>query len=640
MKYLMHSAVVVFVLMFLILHGYVSGAQNEITLVQNGKPNATIIVADSPTTAANLAAIELQYHIEMITGAVLPICSDVKEIEGNRILVGDTKATKELGLQGKDFESQEYLIRFLPETIVLLGRDWQDTEQSRKETGRGTSFQTLQELRTVINYNEAVDQTGSDRDYPTQLTMPGSFDDQGTCYAAYHFLEDFCDVRWYGPSVLNLVAPKRTTLKVAGTEIRRSPAIKCRDGRGGGWPIIKEQWNNPNSHATELYWRRIRSGGEKWGGNHSIISYPDRFQKENSTNEQLYENERPEFFAKGRGGSKGSRQLCYTNPELINQLVQDARDYLDGKGIKGRQVAIGEYFGVVPNDNAAWCLCDNCQDLLKLDKDNHCGAHFSSGTASHYLFNFVNSIAKEVHKTHPDKFISALAYHVYAFKPKDIDLGTNIAVAPCLQPRNYWAPKIRENDLKFYKEWISKKDRPIYLWNYYCFPMEPALGGKWNCFPGFSAHLLAEQIKMYCDDGVRGVFLCGIGEQLDYYLTMKMYDNPNIDPDELLNEFFSRYFGAASEPMKKFYLTIEEAFNNPDNYPAEVRTQDKQFHQTEEFAWKYLGTESRMTELEQLIKKAQSYAATDTEKQRVETWKKGVWDYMVAGRKQYLDITK
>ena len=181
---------------------------------------------------------------------------------------------------------------------------------------------------------------------------------------------------------------------------------------------------------------------------------------------------------------------------------------------------------------------------------------------------------------------------------------------------------------------MEKKDRPIYLWNYYCFPMEPAVIKGWHCFPGFSAHTLAEQIRMYHEDGVRGVFLCGIGEQLDYYMTMKMYDDPSIDVDDLLDEFFTRYFGAASEPMRQFYLKIEETFSNPQNYPAEVRTVDEQFHQTEKIAWKCLGTKDRMKELGALMQRAMDLATTDIEKQRVLLWKKGVWDYMQEGYKK------
>lgn len=609
----------------------------EITLVRDGKPNAAIIRASAPTPSAKLAALELQYHIEKITGAILPIKTDQEKVQGIRILVGESAATRALGLKGTDFKPQEYLIRFIPDTVILIGRDWQDTEKNRKEAGRGTNWPfTLAYWRETIDYAAATNQTPQNDAGKKLITLPGLFDEQGTCYATYDFLERFCDVRWYGPTELNIILPRRSTLTVRGRDVRRCPAMKHREGIGGGWPIIKAQWNNPNQDELKLYWRRLRVGGEKWAGNHSFRSFQDRFLRKNPERPELFEVERPEFFAMGQSGGSGTRQLCYTNPALVAQVVQDARDYFDGKPIKGYQLAMGDYFAIVPLDNNKWCECDKCQALLSKDKSNITGQHFSNGTASHYWFSFINAVAREVRKTHPDKYISTLAYHVYAFRPEDFQLESNVAVAPCLQPRNYWAPRVKRNDIDFYKKWVVRKDRRIYLWNYYCFPTEMAVMQGWNCFPGFSAHELARQIKMYHKDGVRGVFLCGIGEQADYYLTMKMYDDPSIDPDELLNEFFSRYFGSASEPMKQFYTRIEEIFCNPDNYPEEVRVEDKQFHQTEELAWKYLGTKERMKELGALMRQARKLAVTELEKKRVRSWEKGVWNYMVQGRKKYL----
>ena len=264
---------------------------------------------------------------------------------------------------------------------------------------------------------------------------------------------------------------------------------------------------------------------------------------------------------------------------------------------------------------------------------------FSSGTASHYLFNFVNEVAKLVKQKHTDKKIAALAYWLYAYFPAHLQLESNISVAPCLQVRNYWAPKIMGNDTSFYKEWIresKESNRSIYLWNYYCFPTERGDILGFNVFPGFSAHLLSEQIKMYAGDGVRGVFLCGVGEQVDYYITMKLYDDPTQDIDTLLHDFFTAYFGNAAVPMQQFYETIEKRYTDPDSYPEEVRTQDNQFHQDEEQAWKYLGTKEVMDELAGYIADAQKKATSEMEKIRVESWKTGIWDYMVKGREQYL----
>lgn len=596
------------------------------TITREGAPAATLVVARKPSLAASLAVRELQHHLERLTGARLPIRTDDEVVTGARILVGESEATRALGLRGSDFASQEYTIRFLPETLVLLGRDWEDTPRNRAEVGYDTLTSSLQEVRNRIDYAAAVGRTGP----PDMLELPGLYDDQGTCYATYDFLERFCDVRWLGPTELLASVPRRPTLTIRAKQIQRSPAFRSRQGTGGTWewPILKTQWNNPGSDALYLFWRRRRMGGEKWAGNHSFYEvYFERFGKTH-----------PEFFAQGYPLGPNV-QLCYTNPGLIQQVAQDARDFFDGKGVSGRKPAIGDYFAVVPMDDANWCRCDRCQTLLRRDAHNSLGEHFSSGTASHYLFHFVNEVAREVLKTHPTRYISTLAYHVYSYPPTDFTLEPNVSVAPCLQVRNYWAPRIEAHEVGkngWYRRWVAKKDRPIYLWNYYNFPMEPALIQKWNCFPGFSAHRLGALIKTYHRDGVRGVFLCGIGEQVDFYVTARLYDDPSLSVESLLEEFFTRSFGPAALPMRRFYETIESIFCDSGNYPPEIRAKEAQFHQTEKIAWEWLGTAERMATLGALIAEAESLAATAQDRQRVALWKSGVWDYMQEGRARYL----
>lgn len=602
---------------------------NTFLMVHNNKPESTIVIAKEPTPSARLSALELQYHINKITGAMLPIVTDDTKVDGRRVLVGESAMTRELGIKSRDFKSQEYLIRITPDTIVLIGQDWQETEKNLKEAGISTVFSNISDSRIKLDYGKL---TGTES---KNITLPGFFDDQGTCYAVYDFLERFCSIRWYGPTELGMVHPTMQTLSFESKEIYRSPAFAHREGSMiTPWPILQELWNNPGAEECYLYMRRLKTGGDKWAGNHSFRSYYDRFLRKSLEHPELFEGEHPEYFAQGR--SDGERQFCYTNPDFIKQVAQDARDFFDGKGLKGFAPAMGDYFAVVPMDNNAWCLCPDCQAELEKDKQSS-DSHFSNGRASGYMFGFVNKVAKELKKTHPDKYISALAYWDYACYPERIQLESNVAVAPCLQTRIYWGPNIVRNDIKFYKRWVEGQDRPIYLWLYYCFPEENALVGGYHCFPGFMAHTASRQIKMYHEDGVKGLFLCGIGEQVDFYITMKLLDDPELDIDEILDEFFTNYYGASAEPMKKIYLRIEDIYSNPENYPPEVRTEERQFHQNAEIAWKYLGTEERMAELGELMQKAKQLAITDVEKQRVQLFEIGVWNYMLEGRKKFLE---
>ena len=585
-----------------------NGGSAGITLVQGGKPSATIVVAKNPTPSARLASLELQYHVEKITGAVLPVRADSEEATGTRILVGASKHTRDLGISSDEFGPQEYLIQFRPNTIVLIGRDWRDTEENRGELGYCTYGRALASHRHRIDYAKA---TGRDARGTEPLTLPGLFDDQGTCYAAYHFLERFCEVRWYGPTELNIVFPSRSTLTVRGDEIRRSPDLKHRYGLGGGWPIIKEQWDNPTSDELNLFWRRMRVGGEKWAGNHSIWR---------NTIASVFND--PAYRAQGKG--KGG-QLCYTHPKLIPKVAQVARDYFDGKELKDGLKAMGDYFALVPDDNASWCECDRCRQVLAVSRQDQRGeGFFSNARDSYYVFNFVNQVAQEVGKTHPDKFIAALAYASYAYPPKGLTLEPNVSVAPCLHTCYGYDKGTTRNDGELYRAWAADKGRRIYLWNYFHHPMEPAVIGKWSCFPCFMPDVISREVKQFHRDGIRGVFLCGMGQQLDYYVYMQTALEADTDCQGLMNEFFSRYFGEAGDPMKKFHDRIS-AINREEGVVGTNR----------ERSWRRLGTAVRMKELGGYIEKAVKLARTDLEKRRVDTWKTGVWEYMKAGHDQF-----
>jgi hypothetical protein len=590
---------------------------SDFVLVCDGQPAATIVTAAAATDVAAFAAQELQYHVRKITGATLPIKFDAEKVEGARILVGPSVATAQLGLKPDQFKDQEYLIHFVGNTLILLGKD-------------APSRVTLEKAK---DWSAAAD---------ARVPPPPMFEEQATSYAVHDFLERFCDVRWFGPGELEMVLPKKATLVVQPREVRRAPAIIHRYP-DGPMKIITEQWNRPSPQDLALFWSRLRAGGEKYSCNHSFYGYYDRFWVKNPKCPEVFVAAHPDWFAQGYSASelkiydKAGRpaQMCYSNQGFIDQVVADARKFFDVQSTMAGVQASGEYFGLVPMDiSNHWCRCAACQAQLTRDRNNH---EFSNGIASDYIFTFANKVAREVAKTHPDKYLSMLAYNEYAYYPSKVRPEPNISVQMCLQARHWWAPGSKETDTSFYHDWVSRdKGRRLYVWLYYCFPELLCDDGNWRCFPGFSAHNLDQQIKMFARDGIRGAFLNYLGEQVDFYITLKLFDDPSLDIDALLEDFFTRYYGPAGEPLKRFYLRVEDIYSNPANYPEEVRKNHfKQWHQTQEMAWKYLGTEARMAELGAMMAEAERAPVSDIEKQRVALFRKAVWDYMVEGRKQY-----
>jgi hypothetical protein len=558
-------------------------------LVKNGVPVATIVLAKSPTVAAAFAAKELREHVKLITGAELPLVTDENVVKGLKVFVGNSPAARKLGVSSDGFTSQEYSLKFMTGAIVLVGKD--------KEV--------------------SLPADGS-------IPMPGFYEDKGTLTATYEFLRTYCGVRWYHPTEMGTCFNKTSNLIIRGKDVRRVPDMKYTWIEDTDlWMPRKEDYvPRPEANLWKL---RVGIGGQPFRANHSFYGYYDRFLSDH-----------PDWFAQGYSGKPP--QLCYTNPQLIAQVVQDARDYFDGKGTHSGAMALGDFFGLVPMDNNQYCKCLDCQAALaKSDKN----AQFFGGVASNYIWGFINKVATEVKKSHPNKYIAALSYWDYSDYPTNIRLEPNIAVMLCMQTRDWFAPSIRDNGMRIYNSWITKeKDRPIYLWLYYCFPALSGYGGKYPVFPGYFAHTAVEQMKMFQKDGIKGIFLEHSSEfrqthLLDLpelYLTVTMARDSRIKGKVALDEFFKRYYGSASGPMKDLYTAIEKTYTNPANYPFKP---NEFGGQTEAIAWGSLGTPERMKVFGEILDRAKLAAKTDTDKARVAFFEKGIWDHMVQGVKMH-----
>lgn len=616
--------------------------QADLALVKNGQPTATIVLSERPTRSAQFAAYELQYYVKMITGAALPIVADSAPVTGNRVLVGESRATHALRLPGKPFEEEEYLIKFLPGVLVLMGQDERNY--------------------TTVKH-------GGD-DLLAYANWPPPFSLHATCLAVYDLL-DRCGVRWFTADDYGLVYPTQQSLRVGGGDLRRAPGFHWREpgySGGGSYDACTRMWqyggiggaakpeetprfnavsamawaqtaakypravNQAKGIATILFVLRSRAGGsEPFGCGHAFYGYYQRFWEKNPKNPSVWEGEHHEYFAQGYSGQPP--QMCYTNPAFVQQAVQDARDYFDGKGTKFMSANSGRYFGLAAQDNRAWCKCDACQALL--DPEEAKSRAFSNGWASDYIYNFVNLVAAEVAKSHPEGRLSTIAYASTALPPKHRRVADNVAVQLCLHTRNWYSESMKASDLRMLREWKQTGTKNLYLWEYWCFPRLAARGGNWRCFPGFFAHMAGDQYKLFHEAGIRGMFYEWFGQQTDAYVGLRMMDNPDLKVDDILDDYFSKYFGPAAQPMADFYRLVEERYSNPANYPKGFSG-----HQTQEIAWGSLGTKPVMSKLRRYMQQAQRLATADPYKGRVALFKADIWDYMYEGRQIYEEQAK
>lgn len=627
-----------------------AGAVPGVGLTRDGIPVATIVLAESPTRAAQLGAFELQHHVQLITGARLPIVREPETVSGTKVYVGDSFGARRLGVKSSRLGEQEYVVVFRPGAVVLLGVDKAD-------------------------FGEVV----YDMKNPAACSgLPGNFEERGSLDAVYELLERYCGVRWFNPTELGMTYPERKTLTVGGEEVRRRPFMRYRaaiwagpgqydsvvalwqpaDAEYKAWDAVSYptlhqqypsvgQYNAARTNFERLFLLRRRNGGAPAACNHSLYGYYTRFSAAEwegrlaqaadekareavlAQKAQLFEEDRPEFFAQGYEGQPP--QLCYTNPALVQQVAQDARDYYDGKLRASRLpwpgLQLPNPFPVEPMDNSSFCKCEKCRALYEKQAEGpHTGAH------SDYFFSFVNAVARELQKTHPGKDIITLAYGSHEDLPS-FPLEPNVIVEFCFSANRMPAEPGYEKQARTLREWARKANRPLYLWNYDLFPRYFGINGKYNVFPGFFAHTIGSQMRMYRDLNVQGIFFDGYGQEVEAYVTFKLMDNPSLSVDDLLRDYFTGMYGPAGKPMREMYEAMERTY-------CDAKLRPKAQVSGPALAWGVLGTEERMRGFQRLLDQAKALAQTDLQRARIAAFEHGTWSYMTAGRAKYVERTQ
>ncbi|NLO75060.1 MAG: DUF4838 domain-containing protein, partial [candidate division WS1 bacterium] len=316
----------------------------------------------------------------------------------------------------------------------------------------------------------------------------------------------------------------------------------------------------------------------------------------------------------------------------VRQVAQDARDYFAGKTIHGVWWRLPGPFVIEPMDNSQFCKCDNCQQWLDETRE---WTGYSTGKNSDYMFQFVNAVTKELHKTHPEAEVLTLAYMTHAAPPEKVTLDPLIEVQYCW-PVNRTGFMLTggetEQELKLMEEWVAEAQqsgRKLSQWFYNTFPMETYSNMGINGFPGFFAREFAHQIKYIHGKGFGGIYHCGWGQEVENYVGFKTMYDTSQDTETLIDEYFAGVYGAAAEPMKQMYLEMEDAWGNPQNRP-------EGYVGTQELCWKYLGTPERMQRWQGLFEQAQALATTERDRKNLEIFDKAIWSYMKSGSEEFL----
>lgn len=352
---------------------------------------------------------------------------------------------------------------------------------------------------------------------------------RGTLYGVYEFLERL-GCRWFTADVSRI--PRLRTIPLPAAPVRQEPAFEYRE------PFFTEafdrDWaarNRANGHHAKL--------DESTGGKISYYPFVHSFYQ--LVPPEKYFAEHPEYFSLIDGRRRAGRgQLCLTHPDVLRIAIETVERWI-------AEHPEATIFSVSQNDWEGWCECDRCRRV----EEEEGGAH--SGP----LLRFVNALAEQIEKKHPDKLIDTLAYWYTEAPPLRVRPRRNVRVRLCpigICTAHSFASCPRS--AYFYRNlqaWAKITDQ-LYIWHYntnfthYLLP-----------FPDFDE--LAADIPLYRRLGVKGLFMQGAyppgggGEMawLRAWVIARLLWDPSRDLQTMVDEFFEGVYGPAAGAMRKYF---------------------------------------------------------------------------------------
>lgn len=240
----------------------------------------------------------------------------------------------------------------------------------------------------------------------------------------------------------------------------------------------------------------------------------------------------PEYYALVNGQRTGSK-MCIANP-AVQQLVVDYAQAFFEKNPQASSVSID------PSDGGGWCECSDCARL---------------GTASDRALILANAISQHLEQHWPGKYVAMYAYNEHS-PPPTVKARERVIV-------NVATRFLRggHSTTGLLDAWREQGVKQLGIREYYAVhPWDRDLPGRAK---GSNTAYLAETIVDFHRRGA--VFLtaessdnwgpCGLG----YYLASRLYWNVDEAKqlDTLKEDFYTRAFGSAQQPMRQFYELID-----------------------------------------------------------------------------------
>ena len=538
-------------------------------IVKEGQPRAEIVIAAKPARMAKLAAEELQAYVAKISGAQLPVTDAPGDALPVKIYVGRSAFTEKLGIDGQGLDDGAFQMKSGANWLVLLGRD-DDFVPKEPYTAVGGGSSEPDRLRMLAEWDK---RTGTfygnprgdlGRQYSRSLKL-WAFDESGSFNAVCEFLRRL-GVRWYMSGENGEIVPRITDIPLPTVDETVRPAfgLRCMHPMGDTFGSL---------NRDDLLWTlrlglnaQCRALGPAMYHSHGLDAVLSRAEMRAA---------HPEYYAMAADGTRKTNvnHACLTSDGLVAEAARYARAVFDVYGAPS--------VSVMPEDGFFFCRCEGCKGKDTPERGR-------AGEHSDYVWAFVDRVAREVIKTHPDRTISCAAYGTYTLPPAKIaKLSPNVQVV-IVHGRGWQFPKPVERGLTLslldlWKEWRDRTDRPIMDYEHY-----PLTNRGYEMPLFYFPHAIAAGLRAhrgispgeFVEVGWGPAQVRGHGlhspefAHLNVYVTSRLYWNPDLDLDALLDEYYRLFYGPAAAEMRLFIEYCEA--NWPEMSKDAVRIQKAQ----------------------------------------------------------------
>lgn len=325
------------------------------------------------------------------------------------------------------------------------------------------------------------------------------------------------------------------------------------EGRG------KVKWDNWREKLTPELKKRgilIEVGGHGY----------QNFMNSEMENGELYKKH-PDWFGMDNNGERSKEKrvvFCTSNPEAVEYLHKSILNYLKAHS----EIDIFDFW---PPDGEHWCNCEKCKETSPTDRH----------------IDLVSKTAQFFKNELPDLTLECLAYSRYVAPPKYEILDKNVLLDFCPIGQNFETQIYEDGDdsNKSYKEnlldWLKTFKGDISVYSYYRKYI-------WFSLPNIIPHYMQKDVKFYKSVGTKGISIYSepgdwFAYGPNYYVLGHLAQNPDVNVDELMEQYTKQVFGKAANIALYVYKNLEKVVRFGCRFP---NTKQKTPLQYDEYAAK------------------------------------------------------